>query len=159
MISLRTILVVADFSADSQHGFAMACALARAWAGRVLVLHVEEPRAVPFELVYCGQQSVLFAYPPQEPESSESLKGRLRDAYAAERGIDVDYQTRTGGVAEQVLRLCEELGCDLVVLGTQGRRQRDRLPAGSLAEAVLETAPCPVLRVRLPVPEPARVRA
>lgn len=40
--------------------------------------------------------------------------------------------------------------CDLIVMGTHGRRGLTRLRYGSVAESVLRQAPCPVLTVRSP---------
>ncbi len=39
---------------------------------------------------------------------------------------------------------------DLIVMGTHGRTALARLLLGSVAEAVLRKAPCPVLTVRTP---------
>jgi len=41
-----------------------------------------------------------------------------------------------------------EIGADLIVMGTHGRRGVSRLLLGSVAESVARTAPCPVLLVR-----------
>ena len=42
-----------------------------------------------------------------------------------------------------------ELGIDLIVMGTHGRRGLSRALLGSVAENVVRTAPCAVLTVRL----------
>ena len=41
-----------------------------------------------------------------------------------------------------------DLGADLIAMGHVGRRSRTRVLLGSVAERVLEFAPCPVLVVR-----------
>jgi hypothetical protein len=43
-------------------------------------------------------------------------------------------------------------GCDLVVLGTQGRTGLDRLLMRSMAEAVIRRAGCAILAVKAPAP-------
>ena len=43
--------------------------------------------------------------------------------------------------------------CDLIVMGSHGRSGLGRLLMGSVAEAVLRKAPCPVLTVRVPIQE------
>jgi nucleotide-binding universal stress UspA family protein len=85
----------------------------------------------------------------------------LRAAYTTDQPLDVEYLTKEGDAAEEILRAAEDIGSDLVVLGTHGRTGLRRLVAGSIAEAVLRKARCPVLALRAQaVPrgeEPTRV--
>jgi nucleotide-binding universal stress UspA family protein len=59
--------------------------------------------------------------------------------------------------SEQIAQLAADLEADLVVVGTHGRRGMSRLVLGSVAEATMRLAPCPVLVVRpkaVPAPVP-----
>ena len=49
---------------------------------------------------------------------------------------------------EEIAQLAADLEADLVVVGTHGRRGFSRVMLGSVAEAVVRLAPCPVLVVR-----------
>jgi nucleotide-binding universal stress UspA family protein len=51
-----------------------------------------------------------------------------------------------------ILNAARESGCDLIVMGTHGRRGLNRLLRGSVAEEVVRQAPCLVLTVRAGVP-------
>jgi nucleotide-binding universal stress UspA family protein len=53
----------------------------------------------------------------------------------------------------EILRVAEDDGCDLIVMGTHGRTGLRRLLMGSVAEQVLRQASCPVLTVKTPFPE------
>ena len=53
--------------------------------------------------------------------------------------------------AEEILRLSEAVHCNLVVLGTHGKTGLGRHLTGSVAEAVLRKAVCPVLVVKTPL--------
>ena len=55
---------------------------------------------------------------------------------------------RLYGTAESISQLAADLEADLVVVGTHGRRGVARLLLGSVAEATVRLAPCPVLVVR-----------
>lgn len=55
---------------------------------------------------------------------------------------------RLDAPAEQIAELAFDLEADLVVVGTHGRRGLSRMTMGSVAEAVVRRAPCPVLVVR-----------
>lgn len=56
--------------------------------------------------------------------------------------------------SEQVAQLAADLEADLVVVGTHGRRGFERFMLGSVAEATVRLAPCPVLVVRPKAPPP-----
>ncbi|HTA90700.1 MAG TPA: universal stress protein [Polyangiaceae bacterium] len=59
--------------------------------------------------------------------------------------------------AEEIAQTAADLDADLIVVGTHGRRGVSRLLLGSVAEAVVRLAPCPVFVVRpkaLPVETP-----
>src|SRR5690606_39204333 len=50
--------------------------------------------------------------------------------------------------SEEIAQLAADLEADLVVVGTHGRRGFSRFLLGSVAEATVRLAPCPVLVVR-----------
>jgi nucleotide-binding universal stress UspA family protein len=147
---MRTILVAADFSERSREAFGVACSLVSATQTRVIVFHVVEPRLVPESPVYLGQQTVQFTAVPRDRAEYDRLKNELRAAYVPDRALDVEYQTSEGEAAPEILRFAEETGCDLIVMGTHGRTGLERLLMGSVAEAVLRRACCPVLVVKTP---------
>jgi nucleotide-binding universal stress UspA family protein len=53
-----------------------------------------------------------------------------------------------GNPAQEIAQLALDLDGDLVVVGTHGRRGIRRMLLGSVAEAVIRMAPCPVYVVR-----------
>ena len=58
------------------------------------------------------------------------------------------YRLEEGDAAKEILRVADELQCDLIVVGTHGRTGLGRLLMGSVAEQVMRNAPCPVLAVK-----------
>ena len=54
----------------------------------------------------------------------------------------------TGYAPEEILKAAEENHCDLIVMGTHGRKGIDRIIFGSVAEKVVKTSPVPVLTIR-----------
>ena len=148
MCAFQKILVAADFSEGSCESFRVACALAREGETRVVVLYVAEPMYVAAEPAYFGEQTAQFSIVERDPAYYGALRDRLREAYAPDHPLVVDYGTRVGAAAEEILRAAGELEADLIVLGTHGRTGLRRLLAGSVAEAVLRRAPCPVLALR-----------
>jgi nucleotide-binding universal stress UspA family protein len=59
-----------------------------------------------------------------------------------------------GDPADAIIRTVESDGADMIVMGTHGRRGISRLLMGSVAEAVVRRAPCPVLTVKQPAKVP-----
>jgi nucleotide-binding universal stress UspA family protein len=71
---------------------------------------------------------------------------------AEEAGVQVDTVLREVVHARAADVIVEEAGkahCDLIVMGTHGRRGVSRLTLGSEADLVIRTSPVPVLLVRL----------
>jgi nucleotide-binding universal stress UspA family protein len=142
MLPFRTILVAGDFSENSREAFRIACTLAHPDETRLTILHAEVPPILSGELD--------FPLPPTGDDRAhrEALVRRLREFYAPDRPLRVEHRTRDGFAAEEILRVSDEVGADLIVLGTHGRTGLHRLLVGSIAEAVLRRARCPVLAVR-----------
>jgi len=72
---------------------------------------------------------------------------------AAECGVAVEGIVRDSfprRVAEVVVDEALAQHCDLIVMGTHGRRGLDRFALGSDAERVARTAPVPLLLIRQP---------
>ena len=55
---------------------------------------------------------------------------------------------KTGDARDLINQTALEVGADLIVMGTHGRRGVKRALLGSIAETVVRSAPCPVLTVR-----------
>jgi nucleotide-binding universal stress UspA family protein len=55
---------------------------------------------------------------------------------------------KEGKAAPEILAAAKEWGADLIALGTHGRSGLGRVVLGSVAQAVLHEAPCPVLMIR-----------
>jgi nucleotide-binding universal stress UspA family protein len=56
-------------------------------------------------------------------------------------------------IADVIVEQAHQHGCDLIVMGTHGRRGFTRLTLGSAAEGVARTSDVPVLLVRLEEPK------
>ncbi len=143
MPHIQTILHPTDFSENSRYAFQTACALARDNHATLLLLHVLMPSVSPL------MQGPL-PDPLRPAETQESLAA-LPWPQPSDPQIRVDHRIAEGDPADEILRLSELLHCDLVVMGTHGRTGLGRFLTGSVAEAVLRKAVCPVLVVKTPL--------
>jgi nucleotide-binding universal stress UspA family protein len=136
----QTILHPTDFSERSGYAFQLACSLARDRCACLIVLHV-----MPVPLV---QEKRFY---------QEEMSAELNRLKAPDFQIRVEHRLEEGDPATQILRIAQETGCDLVVMGTHGRTGLDRLLMGSVAEEVVRRASCPVLTVKTPFPQPSPI--
>jgi nucleotide-binding universal stress UspA family protein len=139
MFSIRTILHPTDFSDEADAAFDLACSLARQHDAEVVVLHV-----LPPSLTFGEFANLVSAGELDEQVMNEDLL----PIQSPEPGVRVSHQLERGDPAELILSVAQDLGCDLIVMGTHGRSGLARLFMGSVAEEVLRTAPCPVLTFR-----------
>ena len=65
-------------------------------------------------------------------------------------GATGEVKVLEGPVASSIVACAEELGAELIVVGTHGRTGLARLTLGSVAEHVIRNAGCSVLAVRSP---------
>jgi nucleotide-binding universal stress UspA family protein len=150
MKPFQTILFGADFSEGSREAFRAACSLAVAGQTRLHVLHVIEPHWVPEEPVPYGQAIVEFYDAKGDAGRDEVLKRRMREMYAPNVPIDVEYHLGEGDAAGAILRMAGQVRPDVIVVGTHGRTGLSWLLAGSVATSVIRRAPCPVLALHRP---------
>jgi nucleotide-binding universal stress UspA family protein len=141
MLPIRAILVPTDFSEHSDNVFRLACSLARDHGARVYVLHVLAPPTA----IYAG--GAVVAVPEGGRDEAWS---KLRQYRSPDPSVPVESRLGEGEAADAILRVIAELGCDLAVMGTHGRSGLARMLMGSVAEAVVRKARCPVLTVNIP---------
>jgi nucleotide-binding universal stress UspA family protein len=147
MLPLGTILHPTDFSENSEFAFRVACALARDYNARLVLLHVMQPPMV----IYAGGPVPAETWP-----SIEEVKEKLRKLEGQSHHVRVESQVMEGDPVDMILRAAEETDSDVIVMGTHGRTGLGRLLLGSVAESVIRKAPCPVLSAK---PVPARKKA
>lgn len=133
----RKILVPVDFSAQSKAAVEYASAFARDSDAELLIVHVMD-RAI---------QSLQGINPV---EALEGIDAALLDVKPTDDAISCSYRMLEGPPAETILKTAEEENVEMIVMGTHGRSGLRRLVMGSVAEAVVRTAKCPVLTLRQP---------
>lgn len=141
MMPIRTILLPTDFSAPSEAALELACSLARGYGARLVILHV-----VTYEMTAGGMMAA-----PMDPGYYRHALNEVRDRVVGPSpGFPVETSLREGIPAEEVLRAVDDVGADLIVMGSHGRTGLGRLLMGSVAEAVMRRADCPVLLSKRP---------
>ena len=145
MNDVRTILLTTDFSETSIHACAPAAGLARTYAARILMAHVEDDRVSPLLVEY-----MAVGLEGLRRQQTEQAKQQLAEFAARYLGpeVDVELEVALGVPHIEIVRLATERDVDLIVMATHGRGLISHAIMGSTTERVLRRAPCPVLVVR-----------
>ncbi|HLH78629.1 MAG TPA: universal stress protein [Candidatus Binataceae bacterium] len=143
------ILCPVDFDEYAVGAMELACRLAEDSPTVVYLLHVLVPVIPAPEQIGVP----LEPFPLSEPEVRKQLEQLAREHLAGH----VKYEVRTGigDPAHVILGRIEEIGIDLVIMPTHGRRGLGRMVLGSVAEQIVRRANCPVMTVRPALAEKA----
>jgi universal stress protein A len=137
------LLIAVDLTDECHPVVERALAIAASSGAKAALVHIVEPMAmafggdVPMDLSLLQQQQF-----DQARERLQSFAGRYPQLGAEQRHLAY------GQPRQELHRLAEEQGCDLIVVGSHGRHGLALL-LGSTANDVLHGAPCDVLAVRL----------
>ncbi|WP_380675937.1 universal stress protein [Salinigranum sp. GCM10025319] len=136
-----TVLFPTNGSDGAEVALAHALELARQYDAEIHVLFV-------VNTAYAGSGAV-------EATTVESLRG-AGDRVVAETveritddGVAAVGEVRDGDPYREILDYADESDCDVIVMGTHGRRGLDRYLLGSVTEKVVRASDVPVLTVRL----------
>jgi nucleotide-binding universal stress UspA family protein len=143
------ILVPVDGSDTSKRGLDEAITLALELKSNLHLLYVVDDYPLMIEMSSAMSYEQVRSSLRQE---GETLLNKYK-AIAIGHGVQPDTHLCeiTGGrVSETIVEQTVALGCDLIVMGTHGRRGFSHMVIGSNAEAVVRSSPVPVLLVRLP---------
>jgi universal stress protein A len=145
----KKILLCTDFSVNSLRARDLAIEFASNLGSKLLILHVVNSSrlgypafevGVPFDL-----QAVLKAIEDSVKKNFHEIENECRESVP-----EMEFASRIGVPANEIVTFAGEQKVDLIVMGTHGWTGFKHLILGSTAENVVRSAPCPVLTVRSP---------
>jgi len=143
MSTYKKLQVAIDLSNESTKVIAKAHQIADGDAGKLSLLHVVEPVAAAYPI-----DAYAINLSRMQEEALQIASERMTDI-GAEFGVPAERQhTVIGSAAAETRALAEELGADLIVIGSHGRSGW-KLLLGSTANKVLHGAHCDILTVRV----------
>jgi nucleotide-binding universal stress UspA family protein len=145
------ILAPTDFSEDSTLALSYAVMLAQKFSAEIIVVHVDQPLAPVMvselnpgldvsTMNRIAEEGRLLAL-----KELDGATARLRESGVKARGL-----MRVGAPFLEIIHTAQNESADLIVMGTHGRTGLAHVLMGSVAERVVNKAPCPVLTVRHP---------
>lgn len=147
-MKIETILVALDFSEHADAAVADARDLAKQFGASVHVVHafqIIHPMVLPYQVempdAYIVESRAI---------ATEKLNATIGSLRA--EGVEAVPHITDAPAAPAIVRVAEEVGADLIVMGTRGMTGVKHLLLGSVAERTLRLAPCSVLTVKIPRP-------
>lgn len=140
------ILVPSDGSTQAHKAAEVAADLAKSQGAQVIGVYVIDP----FPFIGIGDASAvgLQAYMSEAQAAAGKSLSMIREMCEA-RGVPYAGDTIERSTAyEGILETAEAEGCDLIVMGSHGRKGIQALILGSVAQKVLTHAKVPVLIIK-----------
>ena len=142
------ILVATDGSEEADLAAQSAADLAARTGSELHMAHVGETLG-PGYSGYVGYEEGVLASAQEELErqAQQTLEAQVKRIKGAE-GTPVQSHLRLGRSDEEIIFLAEQIGADLVVVGSRGLGAMRRALMGGVSDSVVRHAPCPTLVVR-----------
>jgi len=140
---IKKILIPTDGSDSAMRAAEFALKLAKHFGSEIVTIYVID-RIILEEISKVYEKRGLKEEMKRKAERCLNYVVR-----SAEReGLKASSILVEGQPHDQIVRYAESLGADLIVMGSKGRRGANRILIGSVAERVIEYAPCPVVVIR-----------
>ena len=140
----QRIIVGVDGSEQAIHATRTAAGLARASGAQLLIVAVVRPPEGWWGIV--GSPPTADALGDALSDAQRDVLDRTLEAVDLD-GVDFDTFEEIGEPAQRLIEACERLDGDLLVVGRRGAGMLRRMVVGSVANHVVNEAPCPVLIV------------
>ncbi len=135
----QTVVVGSDDSSTARQAVVTAADIARMSGGRLVIVTAYDPKAVRTEDLPADLRLSTTVHPADLLLNSLATIGQ-------ERNVPVSVEAITGSPAEGVVKIAEQVGADLIVVGNKGMKGTRRV-LGSVPNSIAHSAPCSVLIV------------
>ena len=143
----KHILIAFDGSELSEKALRQGIQLAKAMGAKVTALYA----TMPWAAIAVGEIAVMFPPDEYEANAAKAAEGQLKlaTAIAKEQGVPCETMHKSESQPyKAIVDTAAKKGCDLIVMGSHGRRGIAGLLLGSVAMKTLTHAHVPVLVYR-----------
>ena len=137
-MNINRILCPIDFSEFNSAANEYASMLAQSTGARIIYLHAYVPDVYETPPAYFDAAKETRDLTRKMEEFVKPVGGGVASSYVIEFGLPTD----------RIVHYANENEIDLIVMGTHGRTGLRRVLMGSVAEAVVRKANCPVLALK-----------
>lgn len=144
---MKKIIHPTDFSENATKAFEFAVGIAKKFDAELVLLNIGDlPTAM-------SSSSLSSSFPDMEEEKKAFIIERLK-SYAANyikdttEDFNIQFKVKwSSSTASAIVETVNEVGADLVVIGTKGQSELKQIIMGSTTKALVSKAPCPVLSI------------
>ncbi|MDN7023316.1 universal stress protein [Methanoculleus sp. FWC-SCC1] len=140
---VRKILIAVDGSEPAGRALAKAIEEAKVWGAELHALYVVESglfSSLPMD------NTLEIMYSLLQKEGEDLLNESQEKSTAA--GVSLNTHIRQGHAGSEIIALAEELAVDLILLGSHGKSEVDRLLLGSVTDYVVRHSSITTMVVR-----------
>jgi nucleotide-binding universal stress UspA family protein len=141
-VTLSKVLLATDFSESSTRALDYALGIADRYQAQLLLFHCLDP--LLFDLAAKPGQ-IQKAFDDAHRNLQQVAQGLSRQHRA--RNVEIKVVAKSGDFGVTLPQVVHDLEIGLIVIGTHGRTGWKKLLLGSVAEAMIDYSPCPVLTV------------
>lgn len=145
---MQVILVATDGSGAADAALSAAIAIAEQTGDELAVITVWRALQGDFGLAYPSTAMLGDLLEAERTHAESTLEEAASRANTAR--VPMRARLVTGDPAERILAYASEVDARLIAIGTRGYGTVASLLVGSVSDAVIRKAPCPVLVVREP---------
>ena len=143
-----SIVVGTDGSETAGRAVDRAVELARQGGGTLRLVTAHEPVSITrIQRELAQVPDELRALAAIQNEAEQQLE-QVASGLRSEHGVQVETHSLEGDAADAILRIAEQYGADLIVIGNKGMQGARRFLLGSVPNKVSHHAPCDLLIVR-----------
>lgn len=129
----KTIMVPTDGSKYAGKAEDIAISLAKKFHSKVKAVHVIDEKLIyPYEVLEEEGNTIL---------NKVALKGQ-------EQGVEVEKILIFGNPYQDMVKITHRTNADLVVIGTHGKTDFEKILMGSVAESIIKNVTIPVLLIK-----------
>lgn len=140
---LKRILIPTDGSDPSMRAAEFAIKIAKHFNSEIVAIYVID-RVILEEVSKVHERHGLEEEIRKNAERCLNYIVKL----AERKGLKARSILVEGQPHDQIVRYAESLKANMIIIGSKGRRGMNRILIGSVAERVIEYAPCPVLVIK-----------
>jgi len=143
MLNFQKIIVPVDLDKNTTKLVEYALYIAGQFDAEVILLHT-------VEFIVMGEMALgnltYDDYNTSRKEAAgKALNEIVQEVAKTERGKKCTSRVLLGDTVDEILACAKEEHCDLIIMGSHGKRGLEKILLGSVAERVLKNAHCPVL--------------
>jgi len=152
---IKTIVYASDLGQHTRPAMRMATSVAKQYNAKIIYLHVLEPLADTARTLvssYFSESEIDSKFAESAASTKEHMKTRIEEFYQEELNdadpeIETEIKVITGRIEDVILATADEVGADMIVMGSRTHSVVGRMMMGSSANKIVHTSKIPVLVV------------